>query len=110
MSNEMNLYGGNDILPADRRRAGRGVSRVQSRGALRQTTMDVETDVTMGKIENNTMATGLGLRAVVTVAQAQQALELLVPSAAGRLAMIADDHSFGVVDALSDLRHRSRRI
>ncbi|SHH31326.1 hypothetical protein SAMN05443575_3689 [Jatrophihabitans endophyticus] len=110
MSHEMVQYGGGELYPADRRRAGRSVSRMQGSGAVRQSRMDVETDVTMNKLDNVTMATGSGMRAVITVAQAQQALEQMMPSASGRLAMLADDHALGVADVLADLRYRARRI
>ncbi len=98
-----------DLLPADTRRAGRSVSRLQSSSVVRQVAVDVEIDVQLAKIDAITSATGQGMAAVTRVAQAQAALEQMAPQASGRLNLLADKHALDVAEVLDDLHHRLRR-
>jgi len=94
----------------DARRASRSISRYQAGGHIRVATTDVETDVTIAKIDSGTAVIGHGMGAIVRVAQAQKHLELLAPEASGRLAMLADDHALGVMETAADHRRTLRRL
>jgi hypothetical protein len=106
----MERYGGSGLAPRDAKQIRRAQNRreVERDGRFGRT--DLETDVAISKVQNATMATGVGMQAVVTVATAQQSLEQMAPAASGRLAMIADMHALDIVDTLADLRCRLRRI
>jgi hypothetical protein len=82
--NDMQLYGNGGLASRPARQAGRAISRNQMGASVRVSAVDAETDVTVAKIGNVTMATGSAARAVVQVAQLQQALEQLIPGASGR--------------------------
>ena len=103
-------YTPNTGLSRDARRAGRSISRYQSGGQVRTAVVDVETDVTIAKVEAVTAATGSAMTNVVRVAQAQHQLELLAPDAAGRLAYLAETHALAMGDLLQDLRRDLRRV
>ena len=106
-------YSFNNGLSRDARRAGRVISRHQSGGQVRTVVVDVNTDVTMAKVEALTAATGSAMTNVVRVAQAQHQLELLAPDAAGRLAYLAylaETHALAMGDLMQDLRRDLRRV
>lgn len=96
-------------LSRDVRRAARAVTRYQAGGQVRIARIDVETDISLVKVDALTAATGTAMGAVVRVAQAQQQLELLAPAAAGRLAHLADSHLLAMGDLVQDLRRELRR-
>lgn len=102
-------YQGNQPLLRDSRRAGRAISRYQAGGQVRTAAIDVETDVTLDKLDSLTAVTGLAMGAVVRVAQAQKHLEQLAPEASGRLTLLADDHVLGLADIAADHRRVLRR-
>jgi hypothetical protein len=91
------------------RQASRAISRHQLSAQVRSAAVDADTDVTLAKVDNLTMATGSAMQSVVRVAQAQRQLEQLAPEAAGRLAFLADDHMLGCAEILADLRRDLRR-
>jgi hypothetical protein len=102
-------YSGNTAVPREIRRTGRAIRRYQSGGLIRTAAVDADADVAQAKVDNLTMVTGAAMSAVVRVAQAQRQLEMLAPEAAGRLAMLADDHVLGISETLADLRRDTRR-
>ncbi|MDQ1736451.1 MAG: hypothetical protein QOH56_2702 [Pseudonocardiales bacterium] len=110
MSNIEQYIGGRQLAPRDARRIARSLNGQHVSRQIRGSQIDIETDIAIDKIQNATLATGAGMAAVVTVAQAQQSMELLAPAASGRLALIADNHAFDVADTLAGLRCRLRRI
>ena len=109
MNQDLTIYAGGSELSRPARRAGRAISRHQMTAQVRVAAADADTDVTVAKIENVTMATGTAMSSVVRVAQAQRHLEQLAPEATSRLAFLADDHMLGMGDLLADLRHELRR-
>lgn len=102
-------YHGNQALLRDSRRAGRAISRYQAGGQVREAQIDIDTDVTLSKVDSLTTVTGQAMGAVVRVAQAQKHLEQLAPEASGRLVMLADDHVFGLAEFAADHRRTLRR-
>lgn len=112
MSYELQPYRGdsNAVAPRPARRAARVISRNALAAQVRVSGTDAETDVTVAKIENATMATGTAMTSVVRVAQAQRQLEQLAPEASSRLNYLADDHSLAMGELLSDLRRNLRRM
>ncbi len=98
------LLGG--FPPADARRTTRAVGRIESQALVRHTGIDVEVDLTIDKITGLTNATGAGMGAIGKVAQAQTAIEQLVPQASGRLNLLADRHALGVADQLDRCERR----
>ena len=109
MSGAIEPYTGNSGLDRPARRAGRAISRHQLTAQLRIAAADADTDVTLAKIDDVSMATGAAMQAVVRVAQAQKHLEQLAPEASGRLAFLADDHMLAMAEVLADLRRELRR-
>lgn len=109
MSNIEQYFASSGGLGRRARQTGRAITRNQMGAAVRVSAVDAETDVTVAKIDNVTMATGSAARAVVQVAQLQQALEQLVPGVSNRLAFLADDHALGMGELLADLRRDLRR-
>jgi hypothetical protein len=103
-------YMGPSLTPREARLLTRAKARNELSRETRLSRADAETDVTVGKIQDATLATGFGMRAVVAAAQQQQSLELMAPSVSGRLNMLADAHTLGVAEILDDHRHRLRRI
>lgn len=108
MSGELTRFEHNGGLVRDARRAGRSVSKYQAGGLVRTTTVDVDTDVALAKVDALTAATGQAMGAVVRIAQAQKHLELLAPEAFGRSAFLADDHLLAISGTLTDLRRSLR--
>lgn len=108
MPYDISLFEGG-ALARDRRRVGREISRTQSTGLVRQSAIDVETDIAIGKIDAITATTGQALGAVAKVAQAETALAQNFPGASGRLAFIAERHMLYVGDAVDELHNRLRR-
>jgi hypothetical protein len=102
--------GNGQFYSGEQRRTGQTVSRLHSGGMIRQTSVDIEGDVIGAKIDAISMETARGLNAVCRVAQAQTALEQLVPQASGRLNVIADAHVLAVAETLDDLNYRLRRL
>jgi hypothetical protein len=109
MSYEVTRYTGAGSYNGLARRASRAITARQMDGQVRLAGVDADTDVTISKLENITMATGAASAAVVRVAQAQRHLEQLVPEASARLAFLADDHILGCAEVLADLRRELRR-
>lgn len=110
MQTDIQSYQGSQaLLPSDGRRAGRAISRYEAQGRVRVAGMDVETDVSLAKVDSLTAVTGQAMGAVVRVAQGQKHLEQLAPESSGRLAMLADDHALGLMDVTSDHRRALRR-
>ena len=109
MSGDLIQYQSGSAVPREVRRTGRAVRRYQANGLVRTAAVDADADVAQAKVDNLTMVTGAAMSAVVRVAQAQRQLELLAPEAAGRLAMLADDHVLGMGELLADLRRDMRR-
>lgn len=104
------MSGAGGLLPRDSRRVARTNSRCSAGGVVRVSSTDVETDVTLAKVDSATAVTGAAMSAVVRVAKAQQHLELLAPEASGRLAVLADEHVLAIMDVASDHRRALRRI
>lgn len=103
------LYGSN--LPTrPSRRSMRVFEQLTTNGQVRQTAVDVEADVTFDKIDAITATTGAAMGAVTKVAQAQAAMEQLVPQASGRLNFIADMHAAAMADELDRQHQRMRRL
>lgn len=71
-------------LVRDSRRAGRAISRVQSRGQVRQAEIDVETDVALNRADSLTHTTAPAMVGVARITQAEQQLAQSVPLASGR--------------------------
>src|SRR4051794_36899361 len=105
----LDIYGNENTLPSDTRRAGRAISRQQAQGQVRIAQADVDTDVAIAKGDSYTAATGSAMGNVIRVAQAQRQLEQLAPEASGRLAMLADEHALTMADNLAELRRNLRR-
>ena len=78
-------------------------------GRRRIARIDTEGDVAVVKIDVLTIATGTAMGGVIRVAQVQRQLEALVAEAAGRLALLADDHLLAMGETLADLRRNPRR-
>jgi hypothetical protein len=110
MSYELNPYTGGGAMVRDVRRTSRAISRVNGNGQIRQTQVDVETDLALGKIDSITASTGQALGSVAKVAQAEAALALQAPLASGRLAYLAERHLFAAGEVLDQLTSRLRRI
>lgn len=102
-------YVHNTGLTRDSRRASRAISRYHSGGQVRIAQIDGETDITLAKVDALTTAVGSAMGSVVRVAQAQQQLELMAPSAAGHLAVLAETHVMAMGDIIQDLRRELRR-
>jgi hypothetical protein len=98
------------LLLRDVRRATRDVSRYQATGQVRLTSIDVETDIVLAKVDSLTAVTGQGMSAVTRVAQVQRQLEPHALEASGRMALLADDHALGVLEVLGDHRRALRRL
>src|SRR5690349_3138577 len=97
--NEVSLF--RTGVPARQsRRAGRVLDDLGIEGLVRQTAIDIQTDVALAKLDALTSVTGSGMAAVTRVAQAQVAMEQLNPQASGRLNLIADWHAMAVVEEL----------
>ena len=107
--NEIDTHGAGGIASRDARRASRSIHLGRLSTQVRTSTVDNITDVVLAKIDNLTMATGSSMQQVTRVAQAQRQLEQAAPEAAGRLAYLADDHTLGCAELLSDLRRDLRR-
>jgi hypothetical protein len=105
------LYGGG-YAPArrDSRQAARAISRMGSQVQVRQAAIDNETDATISKAESGTSVTAHGMMGVAKIGQLQQQLEMHVPGASWRLAMLADDHAYGTAEIAMDHRRRLRRL
>jgi predicted RecB family endonuclease len=97
-------------ISRDARRAGRAITHGRLGTQITASRVDNITDVTLAKVENLAMATGNAMQQVIRVAQAQRQLEQMTPEAAGRLALLADDHMLGCADLLADLRRDLRRV
>jgi hypothetical protein len=108
VSYDIDLFEGRG-LARDARRTGRQISRVRSGGEIRKAAVDVETDVTLDKIDAITATTGQALGSVAKVAQAETALAQNFPGASGRLAFIAERHMLHVSDVLDDFQTKVRR-
>lgn len=109
MTSEVALFT-SGALARDARQVSRALSRVEADGLLRQTAVDVETDVTLAKYDSLTTATGSGMAAIGRVAQAQTAIEQLAPQASTRLSLLADQHGLAVAAELDRLHQRLRRL
>jgi hypothetical protein len=109
MTSEMALFT-SGALARDAQRTSRVLSRIEADGLLRQSAVDVETDVTIAKMDGETLATGTGLGEIGRVAQIQMALEQLTPQASGRLNPLAEDHALAMRDEFHQLRRRLRRL
>ncbi len=99
----------NTDLSRPARRASRAISRHTMTAQVRVASVDAETDVTIAKVENYTLAASTGMTAVARVAKGQSHLEQTVPEVSGRLAYLADSHLLGVGELLDDLRRDLRR-
>lgn len=109
MTSEVTLFS-SGALARDVRRSSRALSRIEADGVLRQTAVDVETDVAIAKLDSQTTATGIGLAAIGRVAQAQTAIEQLAPQASARLNLLADQHGLAMAAELDRLHQRLRRL
>lgn len=98
-----------DVLGGTTRRTERAVSRVQSASVIRQTSVDSEADVSSAKLDAITNITGQALGAVARVSQAEMTLAQNVPTASGRLALIADQFTLAASEVVADLNSRVRR-
>jgi hypothetical protein len=96
-------------LLRDSRRAGRQISRQGAHTQLRLAGIDYETDVTIGKEESVTAATGNAMGQVVRIAQLQAHLETIAPTASGRLAVLADNHALSMIEIVADHQRVVRR-
>lgn len=103
-------HSSSDLLLRDARRAGRSISRHQAGGQVRRSSIDVETDVVLDKLDSLTAVTGQGMGSVVRVALAQQQAELMAPATSGYLTLLANNHALGVADTAEDHRRNLRRI
>ncbi len=101
--------GGRDLLPRDVRRAAVAIRRHQLDNQVGQAQADSDTDRAIGEMEDDTIATGSAMEKIVRVARLQRQLEEVAPEASGRLALLADDHAFGMSDSVSRLRRRLHR-
>jgi hypothetical protein len=99
-----------DLLPSDARRSGRRLSRMSSGRAVREASVEIETDVALTKTSSITTVTGSMMADVTRVAQAQAQFELLVPQASARLNAIADAHAIDLMEQAADHRRALRRI
>jgi len=97
------------VVSRDTRRAARSISRYQAGSQVRLALVDVDADLAAAKIDAVTSTTGQAMGAVVRVAQAQRHLEQMAPEAAGRLALLAEDHTWSMTDVMADLRRDLRR-
>jgi hypothetical protein len=109
LNTDLSLYGGSAMSRATRS-AARTVSRHNADGQVRSNRVDVETDVSLAKIDCQTALTGQAMTAITRVALAQKHLEMQVPEASGRLALIADDHALACVETIGDHRRALRRL
>lgn len=106
---ELARFQSSDLLPSDVRRTGRAISRLQSRSQVRLSSIEAQVEESITKADGYTAASGSASADVVRLAQLQKQLELVAPEASGRLALIAEDHAFAMVDILGDLRRDLRR-
>lgn len=107
--NDLMQFSAHQPLPRDARAAGRAISRYQTAGQVRVARLDTDADIAAAKGDIYTAATGTAMGNVIRVAQGQRALEQLAPEAAGRLALLADDHALTMAEILADLRRDLRR-
>jgi hypothetical protein len=96
----------NGFPPADARRTARAMGRLESQALVRHTAIDVEIDLTIDKVTGLTSATGAGMGGIGKVAQAQTAIEQLVPQASAHLNLVADRHALGVAGLLDRCERR----
>lgn len=97
------------LLVRDARRSSRVISRASSTGVVRRAVVDVETDVTIAKVDSTTAIVGVMMNDIARVAQAQAQFELLVPQASARLNMVADNHALDLMEQAADHRRSLRR-
>lgn len=101
---------GSELSRGEVRRAGKTLAKGKVGTTLRVASADNEADIAMAKADAITAVTGAGMTAVARVAQAQVQLEQMAPQAATRLNMIADAHSMTLVDLMTDLARKVRRL
>lgn len=109
MSVDIDRYGQGGPLPRYIRRAARDLERYQLDNKVKAGKADSDTDAAMAVMEDDTMATGKAMEQVVRVARLQRQLEEMAPEASGRLALLADEHAFGMADDINRLRRRLSR-
>jgi hypothetical protein len=97
-------------LSRSARQASWAIGRQQLRGQVQIAGIDSATDATLAKIEDYAQVTVGAAMAVVRVAQAQRQFEQLAPEAAGRLAILVDDHGLGSYELLAGYRRELRRL
>src|SRR4051812_19652463 len=101
-SNEIEIYGSYwPPVGRDAKRAAVAISRHQLGSQVRQAQADSDTELVIGQMEDDTIATGSAMEKIIRVTRLQRQLEEAAPEASGRLALLADDHGFGMADAVS---------
>jgi hypothetical protein len=106
----MAYEGAMPLLLRDSKWAGREISRMGAHTQTRLAGIDNETDVTDAKLDSNDRVTARAMMGVARVGQLEVQLATMAPTASGRLALLADQHTFDTA-ALKDghVRRLQRR-
>ena len=104
-------FGSNEILPArEGRAAGRQLARMGMGTEIRKRRIELEADASATKLREHTYLANDALASVAGIAQREDQLMQAVPHAAGRLRVIAEEHTFKVLDVMREADHRLRRL
>src|SRR4051794_31425934 len=108
---DLDVAGPRPMPPVQRdvRHAAIGIARHQLGNQVRVARADSDTDATIEVMEDDTIATGKAMEKIIRVARLQRQLEELAPGTSGRLALLADDHAYGMHHAVTQLRRRLYR-